>query len=681
MRTVRRISVALPLIVLLSGLPVSPFRTKPHVVFHAMSLRAPGILKASGDFRTLGVSWSPSHPAPANLRFRTSTDGRRWTSWTPLDATDNGPDAALTHEPLPHSSDPVWVGHARFADVRWAGNAARDVKLNVIDPGADPVLPASSAAASPRQPSIITRAEWGADESLRKDPPEYAEPLQMIFVHHTATTNSYAASDSASIVRGIYAYHVKTNGWNDIGYNFLIDRYGQIFEGRYGGMTRSLVGAHTLGFNSHSAGISMIGTFGSVVPPSPAMTSLKNLLAWRLDKAYISPGGRATMTSGGNPRYSTGTKVTLQNISGHRDVYDTDCPGQSLYNLLPGIRTSVAGIGDPKMYAPTLSASTITPNGDGLADASTLTARFSSTVGWVVAVLDPNGKTWFSKSGKGTSLSVGWNGKNSAGTVAPHDVYRFVINANNAHGKMAQAIVPLTLWRFRNGTLFRTTSGWSGILTGGKLGHLVALPALHTRYADVERIDISEAVRSVYPAGPDLGFRNGTLVRSGGTFLISAGQRRPISSATMTSLGFDARAIIDTTAAALTPTPQGAAVGSSYPDGSALYSSNGQEAQYISTLPRPFETKAIRQSYQIRDVDRAGPADSDVTESQTMTPIPFRDGSLIRLTGTTTVYVIADGKRHSFSSRHLFDVMGYDMGNVKDVTATELAVNPDGGAL
>jgi len=681
-RTVRRISLVVPIVLLLSGLPVAQLRTKPHAVLDSLAMRAPGHIKAPGDFRMVGVSWDAGSPAPTNIRLRTSTNGSRWTHWTKLDVSDVGPDRT-TGEAAPHATEPLWVGHARFADVRFDDGGAQGVKLDVVDPGADPTTPIATASASPGAPAIITRAQWGADESIRKKPPHYADPTQMMFVHHTATTNSYAKSDSAAIVRSIYVYHVKTNGWDDIGYNFLVDRYGQIFEGRYGGMTRSVIGAHTLGFNTHSSGVSVIGTFNSVGPPAAAMSALQRLIAWRMNASFINPAGHTTMTSGGNPRYPQGTKVTLNTISGHRDVYDTDCPGQILYNALPGMRSTVAALGDPKIYNPTLSSPVITPNGDGVADAETLTAYFSSSVNWSLSVLDSAGTSWFSKSGSGISLSATWNGKNAAGVVAPHDYYRFVIKASNGHGTMNTAQIQFAVWSFPDGTVFVRPDNWVGILMNGKLRHPVAPDVLHSQYPDSERFGAPATVNSVYPSGGDLGFRDGILAKDGtGTYLIADGQRHPISSATMIALGFSPSAVISTTSKSLAPTPQGSTVASgSYPNGSAIYSSNGGEAMYVSGLPHPFITKKVRSSYQITDIQRAGPADMDVTEAQAQTPLGFHDGSLIEQSGTSTIYVIADGTKHMFRSMHEFTLMGYKTSNVQTVTAAEFALNPNGSSI
>ncbi len=442
MRTVRRISLAFPVVCVLSVLPVAQLPTMPRVALHALAAKSSAVLEAPGDFRMAGVSWDRSSPAPTNIRMRTSTNGKRWTSWTKLGITDTVTGA--------HTTEPVWVGHARFAEIRYDGHHAKNVKIDVIDPGANPTAPLTSAEAAPGMPSIITRAQWGADESIRKKPPHYAEPLQMVFIHHTATSNSYASSDSAAIVRSIYVYHVKTNGWDDIGYNFLVDRYGQIFEGRYGGMTRSVIGAHTLGFNSHSAGISLIGTFNSASPTSAMISSVEKLAAWRMDVAHIFPGGTTPMTSGGNPRYPAGRRVTLHTISGHRDVYDTDCPGQLAYNLLPQLRSVVTGIGDPKIYYPAATPSVVTPNADGINDFPKVSARFSSTVSWTESVVS-SGKTWFSSSGSGTSFSNSWNVKDPSGNLAPAGTYSLQISAHNGHGSVSTS-VPISVVRFPSTT-------------------------------------------------------------------------------------------------------------------------------------------------------------------------------------------------------------------------------------
>ena len=125
--------------------------------------------------------------------------------------------------------------------------------------------------------------------------------IHLAFVHHTAGSNSYTRAQSAAIVRGIELYHVKGNGWNDIGYNFLVDKYGQMFEGRYGGMTRPVVGAHSMGFNSGSFGVAVIGDYGSTSITPAARAALVSLLAWRLDLAHVDPLSTRGVGLGGEP--------------------------------------------------------------------------------------------------------------------------------------------------------------------------------------------------------------------------------------------------------------------------------------------------------------------------------------------------------------------------------------------
>src|SRR5439155_5557493 len=152
-------------------------------------------------------------------------------------------------------------------------------------------------------PSTVPRSGWQADETIRRAAPQYAPTLSFALVHHTVNTNNYTPEQSAAMVRGIEVYHVKGNGWNDIGYNFLVDKYGQIFEGRYGGVDKNVVGAHSQGFNTGSVGISVIGTFDKTGIPPAAKAVLEQLLAWRLDVAHIDPLATLTFSSGGISRF------------------------------------------------------------------------------------------------------------------------------------------------------------------------------------------------------------------------------------------------------------------------------------------------------------------------------------------------------------------------------------------
>ncbi|GGJ16356.1 hypothetical protein GCM10010121_028870 [Streptomyces brasiliensis] len=253
------------------------------------------------------------------------------------------------------------------------------------------VTPTTSAPASPTattptappstapKPPITSRAGWGADESISPDPSEYNADVKAVFVHHTAETNDYSCADSAAIVRGIYTYHVKTNGWNDIGYNFLVDKCGTIFEGRKGGVGLPVLGAHTYGWNRESTGIAVLGEYTSTSASNAALASVARIAAWKLGQYGADPAGTvalnagATQTNWFKKSFTAGTKYTFNRISGHRDGYATECPGDKLYAQLATIRAWAAG--------PVQGLKTTTVDGAGLSG-TTYYTKGAITLHW-----------------------------------------------------------------------------------------------------------------------------------------------------------------------------------------------------------------------------------------------------------------------------------------------------------
>ncbi|KUN70050.1 N-acetylmuramoyl-L-alanine amidase [Streptomyces canus] len=192
------------------------------------------------------------------------------------------------------------------------------------------------------RPRIVTRRGWGADEGLRERRFVYTKKVKAAFVHHTASGNGYRCTQVSSLIRGIYRYHVKSMGWRDIGYNFLVDKCGNIYEGRAGGVARAVLGAHTLGFNTNSMGIAVVGSYGSKKPPAAVTNAVARLAAWKLGLYGANPRGKTYLKSGGGNRYPKGKKVRLNVISGHRDGFATECPGRQLYRKLGSTRTTAA---------------------------------------------------------------------------------------------------------------------------------------------------------------------------------------------------------------------------------------------------------------------------------------------------------------------------------------------------
>ncbi|MGN7226065.1 N-acetylmuramoyl-L-alanine amidase [Dietzia maris] len=195
-----------------------------------------------------------------------------------------------------------------------------------------------------RQPSIISRSGWGADESIRCRSASYDPTLAAAVVHHTAGSNDYSREGSASVMRGIYTYHARTLGWCDVGYNVLVDKYGQAFEGRHGGLSRNVQGAHAGGFNGNTWGISMMGDYSTVSPSDATVRKVGEIIGWRLSVAGVDPKGTDTHYSEGTSytKYSYGTAVRLPNIFAHRDVGLTSCPGNSGYAKMGQIRDIAA---------------------------------------------------------------------------------------------------------------------------------------------------------------------------------------------------------------------------------------------------------------------------------------------------------------------------------------------------
>ncbi|MCK8434033.1 N-acetylmuramoyl-L-alanine amidase [Streptomyces sp. D2-8] len=192
------------------------------------------------------------------------------------------------------------------------------------------------------RPGIVTRRGWGANEGLRESGFKYTKKIKAAFVHHTASGNNYRCSQVPSLIRGIYRYHVKSMGWRDIGYNFLIDKCGKIYEGRAGGVAKPVLGAHTLGFNSNSMGIAVLGSYGATKPSKSAVKAVARLTAWKLGLYRVNPKGKTYLKSAGSNLHRKGKKVRLNRISGHRDGFITECPGRKLYGKLGSARSTAA---------------------------------------------------------------------------------------------------------------------------------------------------------------------------------------------------------------------------------------------------------------------------------------------------------------------------------------------------
>jgi hypothetical protein len=330
-------------------------------------------------FGEVGVTWAHGLQIPETgltVSARTRTDGR-WTAWSdvPYDP-DHGPDpgSAEARHARP-GTDPVLVGKVGQVQVRIEADRSlpADMQLAVISPGkahhsdderaaidtstmdgddgtdsvyaapattgtdssaaggADDSASLAAAVFTPK-PVIYSRKQWGADERIRGKSSLHYGDVHAGFVHHTVNANGYTRSEVPGILRSIYAYHVKSRGWSDIGYNYLVDRFGRIWEGRYGGVDRPVVGAHTLGYNDDSFAMSAIGNYQIAKPSKAMIQAYGALFAWKLSLHGVNAASTHQWV----------TKKWFQAINGHRDAASTLCPGQYLYDKIPRIRKLAA---------------------------------------------------------------------------------------------------------------------------------------------------------------------------------------------------------------------------------------------------------------------------------------------------------------------------------------------------
>lgn len=348
---------------------------RPRATSAALGLpqgRRLGPIAVPGGFDLAGLRWHGTrHP---RIELRARRRGGRWTEWLAVGhAHDHGPDAIAPNA----ATDPVWTGRAHEVELRLDRRVPGLTLHTVRADGARRRIVVAQAAQA-AAPPIITRAQWGGDTLTTRGTPELGT-VQMAFVHHTVNANTYIAEESPAIVLAIAKYHIRSNGWNDVGYNFLVDRYGQIFEGRAGGIDQAVIGAQAQGFNSVSTGISNIGTFEDAGQTEEALNAMARLIAWKLAIHGVTPEGTVDVVSAGGSsnRYPSGRTVTFQRVSGHRDADKTSCPGSALYAQLPEIRRRAIAQDFP-VADTTGQAGTIGQDQLSIAAAATQVAAYSS---------------------------------------------------------------------------------------------------------------------------------------------------------------------------------------------------------------------------------------------------------------------------------------------------------------
>lgn len=364
-------------------------------------------------------------PDGSLLQVRVSQDGTTWEPWTDAEVAeeDEGPDRdgpEARDRGARGATEAIWVGSAQWLQIRvFAGDPA-EVTAHVIDSMGlsrslagrvtDAVAAAwrgQPAAAEVDAPEIVSRADWGADESWRRGSVSTAR-IRLGVVHHTATRNDYTMAEAPGIVRGIYGYHTRSLGWSDIGYNLLVDRFGTMYEGRAGGLDQGVIGAHAGGFNTGSFGISVIGTFGAAGPPTAALEQVAQALAWKFDVHHLDITSAWDYRSYGSTRFAKGRVVRVPTLIGHRDVSTTACPGDAFYSLLPALRHRTLELAGPMLLdheAEPAEATVVR----GSAPAIRFGTRLRPAGEWELEVTDPSGNIVHRGAGTGDLAASAWS--------------------------------------------------------------------------------------------------------------------------------------------------------------------------------------------------------------------------------------------------------------------------------
>ena len=381
-------------------------------------------------FTLVGLTWLGDIEAGTKFKVRVRELGN-WTEWITFDSSEyhqasaeDGSDARSGTDPLltaladgieiemdsPSGSTPldlrVTLANSEVTDQDRSvalrnSNPVKNLKqLTAVKSASVQSFASSPTGAQIARPNIVSRAEWGANESWRDPVPKMGTKIVAGIVHHTASTNNYKAEQSPAQMRILYAYFTKSLKYADMGYHFLVDKYGTIYEGRSGcavkeknpcdGAALPVQGAHTAGFNVNTFSVSAIGNYDVLAPENPqAMVSaMASLIAWKLAPYGLDPNAETKYTStdtSGSSKYRKGQVATIKVISAHRDVGKTACPGRYLYPHMDEIRSEAA-----KLLTPTIQDVAIAPNvlEPEQEDLVTISAVVPTAATWSITITD-----------------------------------------------------------------------------------------------------------------------------------------------------------------------------------------------------------------------------------------------------------------------------------------------------
>ena len=380
----------------------------------------------------------------------------RWSSWTELEVDpSHGPDPdSAEAQGARVGSSPLMTSGATTVQVRIdtpGGKVPSGTELTLVNAPAaasdarTSTLTQSSAlaqSATVGQPAIVSRAQWGANESWRSRAPYFTSDIRVGFIHHTASTSNYSASQAAAQIRAIYSYHTKSLGHSDIDYNFVVDRFGRLYEGRYGGIDQAVLGGHTAGFNEHSFAVVALGNFQSFKPSSSDMGAMKDsiarLFAWKLGLSGVNPAATVKLVSAGYikaTKYAKGKVASISATSSHQTVNYTSCPGKYVQAQLASIRALAASYSNVVITSPSPPAQSVQRGSVG---SVSLASAADRAVIWTADVLSPCSDTpvrsYSGTTAGAASIPLSWDLKDSAGQPVLPATYTVRMSGTAADG-------------------------------------------------------------------------------------------------------------------------------------------------------------------------------------------------------------------------------------------------------
>ncbi len=317
-----------------------------------------GVTTVEGGFQTAALTWpSRLEGAVPELRLRALQADGAWGPWTHAERSTDGADTGTVDVV---ATSTVYVGQSEAVEVATVDPGAElpdGLSVTTVSSelagasgagGAGAVPAEDRAQAAAGGPVIVTRAQWGAAPA--RCAWDAAPALKGGVVHHTVNTNDYTSTAQVmQLIRNDQAFHQASapdgNGWCDLGYNFLVDKWGNVYEGAAGSLEKALIGAHTGGFNTGTVGVAMVGTYTSTAPPEAQLDGVAKIIAYRLARYGVDPAGTATFTAASRTaggRFAAGQSVVLPKIFGHRDTHQTECPGGLAYGRLAHVQDLAA---------------------------------------------------------------------------------------------------------------------------------------------------------------------------------------------------------------------------------------------------------------------------------------------------------------------------------------------------